>query len=183
MKNTITFITGNQNKADYLAKYLGHPVDHVKIDLDEIQSMDLKEIVEHKVRQAYEKIKSPVIVEDVSLEFEALGGLPGPFVRFFVDNVPFETICNMIDGKTRNATAKCVFGYFDGETLELFEGKLAGKIAEVPSGENGYGWDKIFIPEGYDVTRASLDEENDRKTYLQLKPFEKLKKFLVDNLK
>ena len=46
----ITFITGNQNKADYLAKYLGHSVDHVKLDLDEIQSLDLKEIVEHKVR-------------------------------------------------------------------------------------------------------------------------------------
>lgn len=175
---TVTFITGNQNKADYLSKYLGHPVNHVKIDLDEIQSMDLKEIVEHKVRQAYEKIKSPVIVEDVALEFEALGGLPGPFIRFFVDNVPFETICNMIDGKTRKATAKTVFGYYNGETLELFEGKLEGSIAEVPAGENGFGWDRIFIPEGYQVTRASLDEENDRKTYLKLKPFAELKSFL-----
>ena len=86
----ITFITGNQDKADYLAKYLGHPVDHLKLDLDEIQSLELKEIVEHKVRQAYEKVKKPVIVEDVSLEFEALGGLPGPFIKFFVEKVPFE---------------------------------------------------------------------------------------------
>lgn len=174
----ITFITGNQGKADYLAKYLGHPVAHQKIDLDEIQSMDLKEIVEHKVRQAFEIVKNPVIVEDVSLEFEALNGLPGPFIRFFVDHVPFETICSMVDGKTRNATAKCVFGYFDGENLQLFEGQLEGRIAEAPTGDNGYGWDKLFIPEGYDVTRASLEEEDDRKTYLQLKPFEKLKNFL-----
>src|SRR3989338_11344497 len=89
MKN-ITFITGNQNKADYLARYLGFPAYHKKLDLDELQSLDLKEIVEHKVRQAYEKIKSHVIVEDVSLEFEALGGLPGPFIRFFVEKMPFE---------------------------------------------------------------------------------------------
>ena len=175
----ITFITGNQNKADYLAKYLGHPVDHVKLDLDEIQSVDLKEIVEHKVRQAYEKVGKPVIVEDVSLEFEALGGLPGPFIKFFVEKVPFETICSMIDGKTRNATARCVFGYFDGKDLELFEGSLGGQIAETPSGENGYGWDKIFIPQGYEVTRASLDEVDDQKTYLQIKPFAKLKDFLA----
>lgn len=174
----ITFITGNQNKADYLAKYLGHPVDHVKIDLDEIQSMDLLEIVEHKVRQAYEEIKSPVIVEDVSLEFEALGGLPGPFIRFFVDHVPFETICSMINGKTRNATAKAVFGYCDGEKTELFEGELKGSIAENPSGKNGYGWDVIFIPEGYDVTRASFGEDDYQKTYLILKPIAKLKQFL-----
>lgn len=173
----ITFITGNQGKADYLAKYLGHPVAHKKVDLDEIQSMNLKEIVEHKVRQAFEIIKSPVIVEDVALEFEALNGLPGPFIRFFVDHIPFETICSMINGKTRNAVAKCVFGYYDGNKLELFEGQLNGRIAETPAGENGFGWDRIFIPEGYDVTRASLNEDDDKKTYLQLKPFAELKSF------
>lgn len=174
----ITFITGNQNKADYLAKYLGFPVKHTKLDLDEIQSLDLKEIVEHKVRQAYEKIKAPVIVEDVSLEFEALGGLPGPFIRFFVDNVPFETICSMVNGKIRKATARCVFGYYDGKELKLLEGSLGGEIAATPAGENGYGWDKIFIPEGYTVTRAELNEEDDQKTYLKVKPFEALKNFL-----
>ncbi|MDB5258877.1 MAG: Ham1 family protein [Candidatus Taylorbacteria bacterium] len=174
----ITFITGNQKKADYLAKYLGYAVDHIKLDLEEIQSLDLKEIVEHKVRQAYEKIKKPVIVEDVSLEFEALGGLPRPFIRFFVDQVPFETICSMVNGKSRRATAKCLFGYYDGEMLKLFEGSLGGTIAEVPAGESGYGWDKIFIPDGYTVTRAQLSEEDDQKTYMQVKPFAALKTFL-----
>ena len=174
-----TFITGNQSKADYLSKYLGHPVDHVKLDLDEIQSTDLNEIVEHKVQQAYEIIKKPVIVEDVSLEFEALGGLPGPFIKFFVDRVPFEVICSMIGaGLTRKATARCVFGYFDGKELKLFEGGLDGEVAKEPSGNNGYGWDKIFIPQGYKVTRASLNEEDDQKTYLQIKPFAQLKRYL-----
>jgi len=174
----ITFITGNQKKADYLAKYLGYPVDHIKLDLDEIQSLDLKEIVEHKVKQAYEKIKKPVIVEDVSLEFEALGGLPGPFIRFFVDQVPFDRICSMINGQSRLATAKCVFGYYDGKSLELFEGSLSGIIAETPAGDMGYGWDKIFIPSGYKVTRAQLSEDDDQKTYMQIKPFALLKAFL-----
>jgi non-canonical purine NTP pyrophosphatase (RdgB/HAM1 family) len=175
----ITFITGNQKKADYLAKYLGFPVKHHKLDLDELQSLDLKEIVEHKVRQAYEEIKSPVIVEDVSLEFAALGGLPGPFIRFFVEKVPFEVICSMIDNKNRKATARCVFGYYDGKDLKLFEGNLEGKVPEEPAGENGYGWDRFFIPEGYNVTRAQLNEEDDRKTYLKIKPFAALKEFLM----
>lgn len=177
-KKEITFVTGNQKKADYLARYLGFPVKHIQLDLDEIQSLDLKKIVEHKVHQAYDKIKSPVIVEDVSLEFEALHGLPGPFIRFFVDAVPFETLCSMINGRSRRATAKCVFGYYDGEVLKLFEGSLGGEIAETPAGENGYGWDRIFIPEGYTVTRAQLSEEDDRKTYLTIKPFSALKEFL-----
>jgi non-canonical purine NTP pyrophosphatase (RdgB/HAM1 family) len=176
--NKISFITGNQSKADYLAKYLGIPVDHQKVELDEIQSLDLREIVEHKVRQAYEIVGSPVIVEDVSLEFTALGKLPGTLIKFYVDEVPFETICRTLDGLNRGATARCMFGYYDGELMEFFEGKLEGTIAEHPEGDNGFGWDKIFIPEGFGVTRASLNEADDKATYLTIKPFDKVKKFL-----
>lgn len=174
----VTFISGNQNKADYLSRYFGHPIDHMKLDLDEIQSTNLKEIVEHKIRQAYEIVKKPVIVEDVALEFDALGGLPGPFIKFFLEKVPLEVICSMINGLTRKATARCVFGYYDGKDIELFEGSLDGEIAVEPAGNNGFGWDRIFIPQGYNVTRASLDEENDQKTYLEMKPFAKLKMYL-----
>ncbi len=78
----------------------------------------------------------------------------------------------------RNATAKCVFGYYDGKELHLFEWKLDGTITTQPSGENWYGRDQIFIPQWYDVTRASLSPEDDQKTYLQIKPFAQLKDFL-----
>ena len=55
-----------------MEKYLDFEVQHKKIDLDEIQSMSLEEIVEHKVKQAYDVVKGPVLVEDVALEFEGL---------------------------------------------------------------------------------------------------------------
>ncbi len=174
----ITFVTGSQHKADYLARYLEFPIRHTKLDLAEIQSLDLSEIVGHKARQAYDKVGGPVIVEDVSLEFKALGGLPGPFIRFFVERVPFDTLCAMVDGQDRSATARCVMGYCDGGEVELFEGSMDGEIAVTPSGDKGFGWDRIFIPEGYDVTRAELSEEDDRKTYMQIKPFAQLKAFL-----
>lgn len=176
---SITFITGNQNKADYLAKYLGFSIDHVKLDLDELQSLDLKTIVEHKVKQAYDIIKGPVIVEDVSLECPALGRLPGPFVKFFLEEIPEEDFCSLFRDKDRTTIARCVFGFYDGATLKFFEGKSEGMIAEKPAGEKGFGWDRMFIPKGYTVTRASLNEEDDRKTYLQIKPFEELKNFLM----
>ena len=176
----IIFITGNQNKADYLAKYLGFPVEHKKVDLDELQSLDLRTIVDHKVRQAYEKVQSPVLVEDVALEFSALGRFPGTFIKFLVDEVSYETICRTLDGLSREAVARCVFGYYDGQEVTFFEGSLKGKIADHPAGENGFGWDKIFIPEGYHVTRAELREDDDKKTYMKLKPFADLKVFLED---
>ena len=175
----ITFVTGNQNKADYLAKYLGFPIKHSKLDLDEIQSLDSKKIVEHKVRQAYEKIRGPVLVEDGSLEFTAIGRLPGPFVRFFVDEMPLETMCSILDGKTRKATARTTFGYYDGKEVKFFEGKLDGEIADAPAGENGWDWDKIFIPDGYTVTRAQLDPTEYGATSLLLRPFAELKAFLI----
>lgn len=118
---SVTFITGNQKKADYLAKYLGFPVEHRKIDLDELQSLDLYEIVEHKVKQAYEIVKSPVLVEDVSLEFSALGRLPGTFIKFFLLEMPYEKVCELLDGKDRSAVARCVYAYYDGTQLQYFE--------------------------------------------------------------
>ena len=53
------FITGNQNKADYLSRQLGVELDHQKIDLLELQSTDLHEIVAHKLKQAYETVQNP----------------------------------------------------------------------------------------------------------------------------
>lgn len=174
----ITFITSNQNKADYLASYLGYPIEHIKLDLDELQSLDLREIVEHKVKQAYEKVAVPVIVEDVALEFTALGRLPGTFIKFFLEEMSLEAICSLLEGKNRQAIARCAYGYYDGTKLELFEGKLSGTIAEHPLGSNGFGWDKIFIPEGHSVPRASLNEADYRITLMQIKPYKQLKKFL-----
>lgn len=180
---TPIFITGNQNKADYLAKTLDIPLDHQRVELDELQSTDLDKIVEHKVRQAYELVKKPVLVEDVALGFTALGGLPGPFVKFFVETPDgLENMCRMLDGfRDRSARAECVFGYFDGERLELFHSGLDGAIAVAPRGENGYGWDKIFEPVGYGgLTRAELDPDGDASTYATIKPFKALRKFLQE---
>lgn len=174
----ITFITGNQSKADYLARYIGFPLRHKKVDLDEIQSLDIRDIVDHKVRQAYDAVKSPVLVEDVALEFSALGRFPGTFIKFLVDEVPLETVCRMLDGLDRSAVGRCVFGYFDGVEVRFFEGMLNGTIAEHPAGENGFGWDKIFIPEGYTVTRAELEDEDYQKLYTIIKPIAELKRFL-----
>ena len=84
---TVTFITGNQHKADYLSRMLGLPLKYRAVDITEIQSTSLEEIVEHKVRQAYMVAKCPVLVEDVALGFTALGGLPGPFIKFLAPKI------------------------------------------------------------------------------------------------
>ena len=175
------FVTGNQDKVDYLAKMLGLELEHHKVSLDEIQSANPREIVEHKVRQAYEILKQPVLVEDVSLSFTALAGLPGPFVKFFVDAPNgMEIMCRMLDGfDDRSAYATTTYGYFDGSEVFFNEGRIDGAVAQTPRGDGGYGWDKIFEPSGYDGrTRAELNADEDRETYIKGRDFEGLKAFL-----
>ena len=179
MTKDAVFITGNQKKAEYLSRYLGHPVERIKVELEEIQSLDLKEVVRHKVLQAYAQVGRPVLVEDVSLEFVAFGRLPGTFIRWFQEELSPDRMCALLDGKDRTAVARCMFGYYDGREEKYFEGELKGRIPEQPSGKGGFGWDPIFVPDGYDVTRAELDEEGDRLTYLTLKPFAQIKDFLL----
>lgn len=175
------FITGNADKAAYLAQHLGVDLEHQKVDLDEIQSTSLEEIVEHKVRQAYDVVGKPVLVEDVALGFDALNGLPGPFIKFFVDTPDgLEKLCRILDTlKNRRASAACVYGYYDGTRLELFRGGLDGEIADSPRGDGGFGWDKIFCPDGYNGrTRAELHPDEDQATYATIKPYAALREFL-----
>ncbi|MBI2631149.1 non-canonical purine NTP pyrophosphatase [Candidatus Nomurabacteria bacterium] len=177
MKN-ITYITGNQKKADYLASYLGHPISHKKVDLDEIQSLDLKKIIQHKVRQAYDIVKGPVVVEDTSFEIKTLGGLPGPFIKYFLERMTYEDICALVDGKDRSATGRCVFGYFDGEHEEYFEGSVNGTVSHKPAGEGAFGFGRIFMPEGFNGTQAELNKEDHEKMYTTMKPIKQLADFL-----
>jgi non-canonical purine NTP pyrophosphatase (RdgB/HAM1 family) len=174
----VVYITGNEKKAEYLGKLIGHPIERVKLDLTEVQSLDIREVMHHKVREAYAKVGRPVLVEDVGLTIHALGRLPGTFIKFFLEEIGHEKICTMLGDLDRAATANCMYGYFDGKEEKYFEGSMRGTIAEVPAGSRDFGYDCIFIPEGYNVTRASLPPEDDHKTYLQIKPIAAVREFL-----
>lgn len=175
------FITGNQGKVRYLSRTLGVELEHQRVDLDEIQSPDPATVVEHKVRQAYDLLKRPVLVEDTSLFFNALGGLPGTFVKFFVEQANgLEKMCRMLDGfDDRSAYATAVYGYYDGATLQLIGGRQDGYIADHPRGSGGYGWDSIFVPAGYrGLTRAELSPKDDLESYSKIRDIDNLRAFL-----
>ena len=186
MNSHPVFITGNQNKADYLARVLGIKLQHEKIDLDEIQSPDPNVVIEHKVRQAYERLRQPVLVEDTSLVFVALGKLPGTFIKFFVEaENGLENMCRMLDGfADRSAIASAVYGYYDGHVFKTFAGSLRGSIVDHPRGSGGYGWDAIFAPDGYGgLTRAELPDDQDIETFRLIRDHDGLSKFLHERIK
>lgn len=176
---TITFITGNQKKADYLGKYLGFPIEHEKLDLDEIQSLDLREVVEHKAKQAYEKVGKPLLVDDVWLEFCALGKLPWPFIKFFQQEMSFHDMCNLLNGKDRKAIARCGYGYYDTNGFVYFENSLEWIISEIPRWKDGFWWDQIFIPIYESRTAAELSPDEYEVYYKKVKPLEQVRAFLL----
>jgi non-canonical purine NTP pyrophosphatase (RdgB/HAM1 family) len=178
----VTFITGNQGKADFLQKFLGYSVAHHKMELEEIQSLGFDDIAKHKVLQAYEAVGGPVIVEDVGLSFVALGGrLPGAFTKWFFDELGNEGLCRMLDGyDTRKAIAQICYGYYDGNHMQFFEGELTGEIPEHPRGDNGFGFDPIFIPDNTSKTLAEMDDQEKEKYSLRTATvYPKLKEFLL----
>jgi non-canonical purine NTP pyrophosphatase (RdgB/HAM1 family) len=177
--NDIVFITGNQHKADYLAKWLGMPINHQKVDLTEIQSLDAHEVVEHKVREAYKITGSPVLVEDISLTFHALGRLPGTLIKWFLEELGNEGLCKLLNSyDNRSATASITYGLFDGETVRMFEAEILGNIPLKPRGNLGFGWNAVFVPDGTDKTYAEMTDEELEPFSHRAKAVAKLKEFL-----
>lgn len=176
--NTPTFITGNPGKAEQLSKYVGIEVEHKKVDLHEIQSVDLEEIVEKKVKEAFKLVEGPVIVDDTGFVINEMGTLPGPFIKFFIDEMGNEKICDMVSYfEDKTAAGIVCIGYYDGENLETFLGEIKGTISEKPKGKNGFGWDEIFIPDGYEQTRSEMNDKDYESTNPRIYALDKLSEY------
>src|SRR5687767_5300808 len=109
MTREIYFATSNLDKCRELHELLQIPVHRVAIDLQEIQSLDVREVVEAKARQAYLLAGKAVLVEDTGLSVRAWGGLPGPLVTWFIQTVGTDGLCRMMkDWTDREAMAVTV---------------------------------------------------------------------------
>jgi len=176
----ISFITGNPVKAETLSRLLGYPVSHRRLELVEIQSLDLREVVALKAREAYRAVLAPVLIEDSTLVFEGMGRLPGTLIKWFEQELGLEGLCRLADRhSSRAATGQVLYGLFDGTTLETFYGETRGHIADHPRGESGFGWDPIFIPEGYTRTRGEMTQQEQQECSMRKVALAKLQAFLV----
>ena len=155
------FVTGNHNKAREAAEILGIELRSIALDLPELQDLDVAQVATVKAAAAREALgapDSPILVEDSGLVVEAWNGLPGAFTKWFLASVGNEGILRMLSGEeNRSARAACAvaIAFGDGST-RVFLGEVGGMIAPEPRGSGGFGWDPIFVPEGYAETYAEL---------------------------
>lgn len=158
------FVTGNAKKLEEVRAILGDSFPfrlvNQKIDLPEYQG-EADDVSRKKCEAATELIKGPVIVEDTCLCFNALGGLPGPYIKWFLEKLKPEGLHKMLAGfEDKSAEAVCTFAYSSGDPKDevlLFHGRTAGTIVE-PRGDNNFGWDPCFQPKGYTETYAEMDK-------------------------
>ena len=183
MEKTITFITGNKNKLEEVRKILGsnlpYKIEALNLDLPELQG-EAEYIVSEKCRLAALKVAGPVLVEDTSLCFNALHGMPGPYVKWFQDKIGLDGLNNLLMAyEDKSVIAKCIFAYKNckGEPIHLFTGNVYGSIVE-PRGELKFGWDPIFLPYGYRQTFAEMDSETKNELSHRYKALQLVKEFL-----
>jgi non-canonical purine NTP pyrophosphatase (RdgB/HAM1 family) len=149
-------VTGRPEKA-VEARRLGFSVEQRELDLPELQALDPGDVVEAKASAAFELLRAPLVVEDSGLAIEAWGGFPGALVKWMEKSVGLDGIARMLDAfPSRAATAVCVVAYYDGIRLRTGRGEVRGTIAPVPRGSGGFGWDRLFIPEGASRTFAEM---------------------------
>jgi len=179
VEREITFVSGNKNKAEQVGRYLHLPLAYERLSIAELQSLDPLEVVLQKALEAHKQVGKPVLVDDTSLTFTALGRLPGTLIDHFLQELGNEGLCRLLDTySNRSATATAALGYHDGKEVIVFSASIQGVIADKPRGENGYGWDAIFIPEGYEKTRGEMIDGQERdNTSVRKKSIEKLEEY------
>ncbi|KAG4273341.1 Ham1 family protein [Fusarium proliferatum] len=178
----INLITGNANKIVDIKAILapsGITVRNQSLDLPEIQG-SIEEITIAKCRRAAEMVGGPVVVDDTALCFNAMNGMPGPYIKFFLEALGPEKLHLLLAGfSDKTAEAVATIGYCEGPGHKpvLFQGRIDGTIVSA-RGVMRYGWQTCFQPEGMVLTLAEMpDEEKHRMSHLS-KALQKFSKWV-----
>jgi inosine triphosphate pyrophosphatase len=133
------------------------------VDLPELQEVDTAAIAKNKALLAAQLANGPCLVEDTSLRFHALGGMPGPYIKWFQDSLKSEGLYKILAAyEDKSATAVCTLAFCPSPHADavLFTGECHGRIVAPVEGR-GFGWDCIFVPDGLnddDTTDRTFSE-------------------------
>ena len=155
----ITCITVNEYEvvgAKGFLEPLGFEVEAKNIDCPEIQADTMEEVAKFSSKYASDILKKNTLKNDSGLVIPALKGFPGVYTKYVETTLGVDGILKLLDGiEDRRAYFIEVLAYTEyGKNPVTFISKTEGTIAKVPSGENGWSWDFIFIPKGENKTLA-----------------------------
>ncbi|MGY5880948.1 MAG: RdgB/HAM1 family non-canonical purine NTP pyrophosphatase [Candidatus Thorarchaeota archaeon] len=159
-KDSIVLVTQNKHKLAELTPLFEEyemPFETTSLEKFEIRSDSVEEIAEAAAKHAFMTLGKPVVLDDTGFFVSALKDFPGAYAAFALKAIGYEGILKLLEGvEDRSARFVTAVGFCDGVYLETFVGEMHGTISEQPSGSEGFGYDPIFIPEGFTKTYADL---------------------------
>lgn len=185
-RDRLVFVTQNQHKLKELRplfKKYNVEFDTTPLEKHEIRSENIEEIARVAAKIAFEVLQQPVVVDDTGFFVDALNGFPGSYAGIVLKLIGYEGILRLMTDKVERAsTFKTAVGYFDGQHLESFVGTMSGSVALDPAGEGGFGYDPIFVPEGFTKTYAELTLEEKVSISHRTKAFEEFLRWFSSTL-
>ena len=168
----LVFASGNRGKIREALEILGEGFElltpaeaGILEDIPET-GQTLRENSLQKARYLYERTGMDCFADDTGLEVDCLGGAPGIHTARYAGEAkdPAANIDKLLRemekaGGERTARFRTVVTLIIGGETRYFEGVMEGSIAKARSGAGGFGYDPVFMPEGYDCTAAELSEE------------------------
>jgi XTP/dITP diphosphohydrolase len=143
------------------------------------------ENAEIKAHKVFEIFRMPVMADDSGLVVDQLNGNPGVFsARYAGRNATDQENNNKLLDELKSlpephpAKFVCVAVYYDGRKFFKAQGEVAGKIIKEPKGYNGFGYDPLFVPDGYNKSMGELPLDQKNEISHRSKAFKALKKFL-----
>lgn len=158
--NELIVVTNNQHKIAELRPVFEEYGIHFKTTPHskvEIRSDEVSTVAEVAAEYAFDELGIPVVVDDTGLYITSLNGFPKAYAAFVLRTIGIEGILRLMSGiQDRSAKFITAVGYSDGTQIRVFTGATLGTISQIPMGDNGFGYDPIFIPNGIDKTYAQL---------------------------
>ena len=197
----IVLATHNRHKVEEIKNILadpssvgaGLPIELLSLDnfpgIGEIveDGTTLEENAKKKAKTVHEQTGLLSLADDTGLEVGALGGKPGVYsARYAGENAAYEDnnkkLLHELRGvpaEKRTAKFRCVISIIGNQIDEIAIGEVQGKILTEARGKNGFGYDPLFIPDGYEKTYAEMDSELKNKLSHRARALEETKKILM----
>ncbi|MGP1377728.1 MAG: non-canonical purine NTP diphosphatase [Prevotella veroralis] len=187
----IVFATNNKHKLEEIKDILGKDFEIVSLaeigcheDIPET-GLTLEENARQKSTYIVEHYSHDCFADDTGLEVDALNGEPGVHSARYAEGTDHDSEANMrkllskmSNVKDRTARFRTVISLIINGVEHQFEGRVEGRIATEKHGKEGFGYDPIFIPEGYDKSFAELGEEVKNQISHRARAVKKLAEYL-----
>ena len=188
MKQKIVFATNNAHKLEEVAAILGESYEVLSLreigcndDIPETSDSFAGNALQ-KAQYVKEHYGYDCFADDSGLEVDVLGGEPGVYSARYSSGgseANMDKLLHNLTGKSeRGAQFRTVIALLIGEDTRLFEGIVRGTIIDERRGEGGFGYDPIFVPEGYDLTFAQLGSKVKNHISHRAKAVEQLAEYL-----